>query len=305
MRILKLIGGIDDKLIERAALRSPTDKSEKTTRRPLSVTWLRWAVPIAACLVIALTGVLPRFADSFYPKTQAVSPDSSGAGAGAGETGTISGGTGVGMSLIPDAAFSALMDDVLADGGNNSCISPLSFKFALAMAYNGAEGDTAVLLKELFGVSPGEANAWASAYLEQAEKYDGLSRDENSPPNAELQIANSYWLREGLESEISGGFTSVLKQDYSARSDVFGTDPGPINKWVSDATNGKIEDILAKIDGGVLSYLINALYFKAQWTNDFNENLTKPGEFHNAEGTLVQTDMLHGVADSYIATPEF
>lgn len=204
-----------------------------------------------------------------------------------------------------DTTLCSLMDGLLADGGENSCISPLSLKFALAMAYNGAEGETAGLLQRLFGESPGELNAWASACLDTASRHDGKSIGEYSPPNAELRIANSYWLRKGLESEISKSFTGALAEHFSAESGIFDKSPGPINDWVSGATNGKIEDILPRIDDAALSYLVNALYFKAQWVDDFNEELTAPGEFHNADGSTSQADMLHGFADGYIDTPEY
>lgn len=207
--------------------------------------------------------------------------------------------------LALDTTFNSLMDGLLADGGVNSCVSPLSVKLALAMAYNGAEGSTAKLLSELFGTSQSEMNAWASAYLEQAKAYDGSKRDQYSAPNPELRIANSYWLRNGLESEILSLFTDTLRSSYNAESGKFDKNPDPINKWVSNATNGKIKDILAEIDPDVLSYLVNALYFKAQWVNDFNENRTAPGEFTNSDGSTVTTDMLHGGADGYIDTEQF
>ncbi|GHU87435.1 serpin [Clostridia bacterium] len=204
-----------------------------------------------------------------------------------------------------DTTFSSLMDGLLADGGANSCVSPLSFKLALAMAYNGAEGGTAELLTELFGVSTGELNAWASEYLSDAQQYDGSKNGEYSPPSPELRIANSFWLRKGLESEISRDFTDMLAANFNAESGKFDKKPDPINKWVSDATNGKIKDILADIDPAALSYLVNALYFKAQWVNDFNENSTTTGEFTNSDGSKITTDMLHGGADSYINTERF
>jgi serpin B len=203
-----------------------------------------------------------------------------------------------------DTTFNSLMDGLLADGGENSCVSPLSFKLALAMAYNGAEGGTSELLAELFGVSASETNAWAKEYLLDAKQYDGSARDEYLP-TPELRIANSYWLRKGLESEISQSFTNILAANFNAESGKFDNEPDPINKWVSDATNGKIKDILAEIDPNALSYLVNALYFKAQWVSDFNENATAPGEFTNFDGSKITTDMLHGSANSYINTEQF
>jgi serpin B len=209
---------------------------------------------------------------------------------------------------VLDTTLSSLMDGLLADGGSgsgSSCISPLSYKLALAMAYNGAKGDTADLLQQLFGASPDEMNAWAAAYLETAQAYDGKAVDPYAPTTPELRIANSYWLRKGLEREIAKEFTNVLTDSYNAESGRFDDKPDPINKWVGDATHGKIKDILTTVGPAALSYLVNALYFNAQWANDFDENSTAPGEFTNIDGNTATTDMLHGGADRYIDTSEF
>jgi serpin B len=207
--------------------------------------------------------------------------------------------------LVLDAKFHSLMDGLLAGGAANSCVSPLSFKLALAMAYNGAEGGASGLLSELFGVSKSELNSWAAEYLLNAKQYDGSRSDEYSPPSPELRIANSYWLREGLESEISQDFTDALSASFSAQSGKFDKSPDTINKWASDATNGKIKGILADIAPSALSYLVNALYFNAQWASDFSESRTAPGEFANFGGGKAMVDMLHGGADSYINTERF
>jgi serpin B len=201
--------------------------------------------------------------------------------------------------------FNNLTDKLLADGGTNSCVSPLSFKFALAMAYNGAVGDTAELLSELFGRSPGELNAWAGGYLADAAQYDGSQDGEYSLPSPELRIANSFWVRQGLEKVIAKDFTDTLTADFTAEIGKFDKKPDTINNWVSDATNGKIKDILAGISPGALSYIVNALYFKAQWIDAFDEKRTTPGAFTNSDGYKTTTDMLHGHADRYINTKRF
>jgi serpin B len=184
-------------------------------------------------------------------------------------------------------------------------VSPLLFKFALAMAYNGAEGATAELLSELFGLSPGELNAWTAGYLADAAQYDGSEKGEYSPPSPELRIANSFWVRRGLEKVIAKDFTDTLTADFTAEIGKFDEEPDPINNWVSDATNGKIKDILTEIVPGALSYIVNALYFKAQWIDAFDEKRTTPGAFTNSDGHKTTTDMLHGRADRYINTKRF
>ena len=51
-KLLRAIGGVDDELIESAAPKTKTAQRKKAM-------WLRWAIPAAACLVIAVAIVIP------------------------------------------------------------------------------------------------------------------------------------------------------------------------------------------------------------------------------------------------------
>ncbi|MDR1800652.1 MAG: hypothetical protein LBQ95_02250 [Lachnospiraceae bacterium] len=210
-----------------------------------------------------------------------------------------------GRSMNLETSFNSLMDGLLVDGGENSCISPLSIKLALAMAYNGADGETKELLNTLFEKSPEELNEWAKAFLAAAANYDGKNADEYSAPNPELRVANSFWIRKGDEKEISKDFTEALTGNFNAESGEFNKNPDPINKWIAKATNDKIQNMLDDISPEAITYLVNALYFKAQWVQDFSESATAPATFNNADGSTVDIDMLNGWADGYINTDKF
>ncbi len=71
-KIMRAIGGIDDDLIERAA------PKEKVKRVVTFAPWLKWAMPIAACLVIAVAVMLPQITQPNY-----------GSITGAGDTGGV------------------------------------------------------------------------------------------------------------------------------------------------------------------------------------------------------------------------
>jgi serpin B len=67
-----------------------------------------------------------------------------------------------------------------------------------------------------------------------------------------------------------------------------------INNWVEKETNDKIKDL---IKSGVLNHttrlvLVNAVYFKGDWAKKFKVESTKKGEFHLANGSPVETDMM-------------
>jgi len=67
-----------------------------------------------------------------------------------------------------------------------------------------------------------------------------------------------------------------------------------INKWVEKITKNKIRDI---IPDGVITdetklVLLNAIYFKGNWANQFDEGLTQKKDFYLDENNKVQTQLM-------------
>jgi serpin B len=167
------------------------------------------------------------------------------------------------------------------DTDKNIFISPLSVSYALGMALNGAAGSTYEDMKstlELNGLTDKEIN----------EAYKKLSAYlMNADPEVILNIANSIWYRQGFS--IQQEFINTNKEYFSA--EVTGmdfTNPNSvdiINSWVSSKTNGLIKEILDEIQGDVIMYLINAVYFKGTWTYSFPKEGTAPDNFYLSDGT--------------------
>jgi len=66
-----------------------------------------------------------------------------------------------------------------------------------------------------------------------------------------------------------------------------------INAWASDATNGKIDDVIQPpIDASTAVLLINALAFRGSWTDQFDPADTEPAPFHTADGSTVDVPMM-------------
>jgi serine protease inhibitor len=173
--------------------------------------------------------------------------------------------------------------------GTNLFVSPLSVAMALAMTYNGADGATQLAMQEtleLQGLTIDEVN---QSYRGLIDLLDGLD------PSVAFALANSIWPREGFTVEPD--FIAVNQEYYDAEVTVldFG-DPSAaptINNWVFDKTNGKIESIVPDpIPGNVVMYLLNAIYFKGDWTLQFDPELTADGPFILADGTETQVPMM-------------
>jgi serpin B len=162
----------------------------------------------------------------------------------------------------------------------NVFFSPLSVTVALAMTYNGAAGETKKAMAralKIEGLNDAELNR-ASAEL--------LKTLKSSDPKVELAIANSLWARSGMR--FNQGFLAGARQFYGAEISTLDFDnpqsSGVINRWVNDATKGKISRIIDQIDPQQVMFLINAVYFKGQWQKRFEKALTKEQPFHSPAG---------------------
>ena len=79
-----------------------------------------------------------------------------------------------------------------------------------------------------------------------------------------------------------------------------------INSWVNSKTSGKIKDVINYIDESTMLFLINAIYFKSNWTYEFNKNLTKDDYFNLTDGSKLSCKMMNQSGDiSYFETSEF
>jgi serpin B len=177
--------------------------------------------------------------------------------------------------------------------GKNTFVSPASVAMALAMTYNGAGAETKTAMAralEVDSVSLDELNRGFSALRAALASSD---------PKVKLEIANSLWGKQGV----------AFKPDFIDRNRrFFGAEvtnldfgdpgaPGKINSWVKQKTHDKIDKIVDEIDPMTVLYLINAIYFKGAWSDEFKKTETKDEPF-KAMGGDVRVPMMHQ-SDSY------
>ena len=66
-----------------------------------------------------------------------------------------------------------------------------------------------------------------------------------------------------------------------------------INDWVKKSTNGKISDIVEDpLDPNLAALLINAIYFKGDWTYEFDKTLTENRAFYLKDGTITEKTLM-------------
>ena len=172
------------------------------------------------------------------------------------------------------------------EAGKNMMISPLSISIAMAMSTNGATDENLDEMKEVLGFGEMELGSVNEQFKQLIASLVEADKD------LVLSIANSVWMREDFSLDVKTAFTDVLQEFYDAAVFTEGFTVENINAWVSEKTNGKIEEIVKEIGEDVVMYLINAIYFKAAWTTAFNEENTREGIFTLSDGTNTTADFM-------------
>jgi serine protease inhibitor len=198
-----------------------------------------------------------------------------------------------------------LFSEVLKDdkGENNVFISPSSVAIALAMTYNGASGSTQQAMAktlELQGMNLPEINSSYAAVLKQLL--------ENPDAKVQLSIANSLWANQDVS--FAPDFLKRSQDFYQAKvSNLNFKDAAAsstINNWVKEKTKGKIAKIVETIEPNQVLFLINAIYFKGNWSNKFDKSQTAQYPFYITPGRRKQHPMMSQEGDyRYHESEEF
>ncbi|MGP8198857.1 MAG: serpin family protein [Limisphaerales bacterium] len=166
--------------------------------------------------------------------------------------------------------------------GKNVFISPTGLAFALSMAASGAQGETARQILATLQVedSAPDLSKANLALLEQLSRLD---------PKIKLEIANSLWTAQ--DATIKPAYLDAGRKFYQAEvASVDFRDPATaqkINDWCSDHTHGKIPKMVEPpLDANRL-ILLDAIYFKGDWTKPFDKKLTRDLPFTLGNGQTV------------------
>jgi serpin B len=188
------------------------------------------------------------------------------------------------VASVNEFGFNLLTKLVSKNPKQNVFISPTSLLYALAMANNGAEGDTKEAIQSVLHLqnfTRDEINTCSAQLSKSLIPTDTC---------AELNIANSLWLnqqfrlKDEFKAECEHNYSSSsFVRDFASRSTV-----NEINKWVADKTKGKITSIIDKLTSGDLLVLLNAIYFYGKWSTPFDRKSTAEKPFHLLDGTEKQ-----------------
>lgn len=183
-----------------------------------------------------------------------------------------------------------LFSEVAADESGNMMLSPLSASAALTMLLNGTQNDTYDQIREMLGYAP-DLDMEDINEVYQNLVVQLLAADER----VDLSLANAIFHHD--EFQAKAPFIASMQDAFDA--EVQGLDFGNpdavevINQWASDNTNGKIPQVLQNIDDHIVMFLMNALYFKGDWTSQFNKDDTEKRPFTLKNGEEVMVDAMY------------
>jgi serpin B len=193
-------------------------------------------------------------------------PDSTHPAAQGGTTGDVPDYAAFGLDLFRRVA------DAEPDG--NVVLSPLSAGLALSLLANGATGDT------LAGILQALATGMDLPALNAANA--ALSGSLGGG-DVETAIASSLWMR---GAPFLPEYVAESRRIYGAEVAPL-TSAGPVNDWVSRHTAGRITEMVSDpIDPMVILVLLNAVYFKGRWEEEFSPDATRDRTFHAPSGPV-------------------
>ncbi|KAF0201807.1 MAG: serpin [Bacteroidetes bacterium] len=171
---------------------------------------------------------------------------------------------------------------------DNLMLSPLSASSALSMLLNGCDGETFSQISSMLGYEDLTAEEINSLYKSLVTQL--LDAD----PQVNLALANAIWYRQGFQ--VKTEFLNTMQTSFDATTEALDFNSPQavttINNWASDNTNGKIPKVMDQISADAVMFLMNALYFKGNWTNTFDKSKTSLQPFNPDGQNPVMVDMM-------------
>ncbi len=215
--------------------------------------------------------------------------------------------------VAADNEFGLDLFEIVATDAN-TMISPYSIATALSMLYPGARGTTAEEIADVLHLSVDDAT------LHAVRNYIDTALATAPPPMGNEDTREPFTIRPANSAWGQGGYPfldeylTVLAESYGAGLsllDYVGDPAGSraiINEWVEDATEERIKDLIPEgaITVDTRLALVNAIWFYANWFEQFDPELTAPGSFTLLDGSEIQAPLMHiGLRTGYADTDLF
>lgn len=193
------------------------------------------------------------------------------------------------MMMVND--FSLRLFRLTQEEGQSNIFSPLSLAYAMSMTGLGCDGAPLQQLNTALGLPEDDTTTlhdlMASLMLGLPEADDAV----------DVYLANAYY-QNSLRSDvqINPNFQQALRNVYKADCEALDFSQQAtvdyMNQWCSQKTNGFIPKVFECLNPDYISYLMNALYFKGDWTMPFYPDFTTDRTFTKEDGTTTSVPMM-------------
>ena len=176
----------------------------------------------------------------------------------------------------------------LSDG--SIVVSPISVSYVLGMLNEGASGKTRQQITDVLELngSVQQINEYFKTMIHKVSRVDS---------NVTLQLANCIDVNSAMGISLLPQYKADMQQYYDAQIDALDftqrSSLDKINNWCNKHTGGMIPTAVDRLDPDAVLYLLNAIYFKAKWTEKFNPEDTRIMNFTTQNGTVVKHNMMH------------
>lgn len=182
---------------------------------------------------------------------------------------------------------------------DNLVCSPLSLQYAMAMTANGASGETLEEITSFLGFEANEMNELNRFYKILLEQLPAVDLDITLKAVDALLVNDKFPLLPSYKNLVEDNYyAAVENMDFSNPSDVVTR----LNEWAGLNTNGVINNIInpEELSDYAAAYILNALYFKAEWEGSvdnpmFIEGNTESADFQLSNGTAISAEMMKSV----------
>ncbi|XP_051025688.1 serpin B6 isoform X6 [Acomys russatus] len=168
------------------------------------------------------------------------------------------------------------------DGSKNVFFSPMSISSALAMVFMGAKGSTASQMIQALSLDKCSSNGGGDVH----QGFQSLLKEVNRTGTQYLlRTANRLFGEKTCD--LLASFKDSCRKFYEAEMEELDFQGATeqsrqhINTWVAKKTEDKIKELLSPgtVDSDTLLVLVNAIYFKGNWKEQFNKEDTREMPF--------------------------
>lgn len=181
----------------------------------------------------------------------------------------------------------------LAKEKHSNVLSPISVTYVMGMLNDGAAGKTSQEITSVLGFGNSDVtivNELCKSLIEGIPTVD---------PTVSLTMANYIAARQDvvLEDQFKKDMDTYYHAEVSSLDFSLPESKQTINEWCSKQTDGKITEMIDELNNAIVLILLNAVNFKATWTNNFDPEDTKSEIFTKYDRSTCELPLMHRKAE--------